>query len=189
MYNKLKIILNRRQMLTTETLTTNEAIVAGGIAGGLLAGVLICTFIWYIITIIATWRIFKKAGEPGWKSLIPIYNYYIMFKIVGMSGWFWAELVIVIIASIIFGAQGYNPYASSAELAAYNYGSSPLVIITLLVLLVFTLVMAIVNSIRTSHAFNHGGWFAAGLFFFQPIFWLILGFGGSKYNKKAALKK
>lgn len=27
-----------------------------------------------IISIVALWRIFKKAGKPGWASIIPIYN-------------------------------------------------------------------------------------------------------------------
>ena len=155
----------------------------------MLSGMLVFVLIWYVITIIATWRIFKKAGEPGWKAIIPIYNYYIMFKIVGMTGWFWAEFIIAIIACIIFGTQGYNMGATDAELVAYNYGAHPLVGITLFVLAVFTIVVCIVNSIRTSRAFNHGAGFAIGLFFFQPIFWLILGFGSSKYNKKKALQK
>lgn len=169
--------------------TTTEIVVAGGFLGAMLGVMITFALFWYIITVIATWRIFKKAGEPGWKSLIPIYNYYIMFKIVGMKGWFWAELILSIIASIIFATQNFNPYGTAAEVVDFNYAANPLIIITLLVLFVFTLVMGIVNSIRTSHAFNHGGGFAVGLFFLQPIFWLILGFGSSKYNKKAALAK
>ena len=40
-----------------------------------------------ILTIIANWKIFSKAGEKGWKSIIPIYNTVILFKIAGLSGW------------------------------------------------------------------------------------------------------
>ena len=29
---------------------------------------------WYVLQAIAYWKIFEKAGEPGWKALIPIYN-------------------------------------------------------------------------------------------------------------------
>lgn len=32
-----------------------------------------------IISIVALWRIFKKAGKPGWASIIPIYNLVVMF--------------------------------------------------------------------------------------------------------------
>ncbi len=40
-----------------------------------------------ILQIIAMWKIFKKAGEEGWKSLIPIYNLVILYKIIGISPW------------------------------------------------------------------------------------------------------
>ena len=33
-------------------------------------------FIFYILQVIAYWKIFTKAGEEGWKSIIPIYNYF-----------------------------------------------------------------------------------------------------------------
>lgn len=38
-----------------------------------------------ILQIIANWKIFTKAGEKGWKSIIPIYNAVILFKISGIS--------------------------------------------------------------------------------------------------------
>ena len=173
--------------LTTGPLTNAEAAAAGGIIGAMFMGAFFFALAWYIISVIATWRIFKKAGEPGWKAIIPIYNYYIMYKIVGMSGWFWAEFIIAIVSSIIFSVQGYNPYAANA--ASYDVTANPLVMIAFIALIVFTIVVSVINSIRTSHAFNHGAGFAVGLFFLQPIFWLILGFGSSKYNKKKALAK
>lgn len=40
-----------------------------------------------VIQIIAMWKIFTKAGEQGWKSIIPIYNVVILFKISGLSPW------------------------------------------------------------------------------------------------------
>ncbi len=40
-----------------------------------------------ILTIIALWKVFEKAGQPGWKALIPIYNAVIMFRIANWSGW------------------------------------------------------------------------------------------------------
>jgi len=36
-----------------------------------------------ILQIIATWLIYKKAGQPGWASIIPFYNFYVLLKIVG----------------------------------------------------------------------------------------------------------
>ena len=41
-----------------------------------------------VLLIIAQWKIFTKAGEAGWKSIIPIYNIAILYKIVGINPWF-----------------------------------------------------------------------------------------------------
>lgn len=40
-----------------------------------------------VLTIIAFWRIFKKAGKPGWASIIPFYSQYCMFDIAWGNGW------------------------------------------------------------------------------------------------------
>lgn len=39
-----------------------------------------------IIVIVAEWKLFQKAGRPGWAALIPFYNTYIMFDIVYGNG-------------------------------------------------------------------------------------------------------
>lgn len=43
------------------------------------------------------WRVFEKAGQPGWACLIPFYNYYIMAKIGGVKNWW---LIFIPIANI-----------------------------------------------------------------------------------------
>ena len=40
------------------------------------------TMILSVVIIVATWKLFKKAGKPGWASIIPIYNQYTLFDIV-----------------------------------------------------------------------------------------------------------
>lgn len=54
---------------------------------GLMVVVLLIALAIYIIQIIAMWKLFSKAGQAGWKSLIPIYNFVILFKISGLSPW------------------------------------------------------------------------------------------------------
>lgn len=34
-----------------------------------------------VLGIVAMWKIFEKAGEPGWAAIIPFYNLYVLFKI------------------------------------------------------------------------------------------------------------
>lgn len=40
-----------------------------------------------LITVVLRWKIFVKAGEPGWGALIPIYSEVLMLKVAGLSWW------------------------------------------------------------------------------------------------------
>ena len=55
--------------------------------GGFIVVILIIGIIFCTLLIIALWKMFKKAGEKGWKSIIPIYNLVIAFRISGTSPW------------------------------------------------------------------------------------------------------
>ena len=44
---------------------------------GMLGVIAVILIVWIVIAIIASWKIFTKAGEDGWKCLIPFYNQYI----------------------------------------------------------------------------------------------------------------
>ena len=65
-----------------------------------------------VLTIVSAWKVFVKAGQPGWGCLIPIYNAYLMLKIAGKPGWWLilffipvVSLVIYIIAVVAFAAS------------------------------------------------------------------------------------
>ncbi len=47
------------------------------------------------------WRVFEKAGQPGWASIIPIYNLYILTKVAGKPG-HWTILCLIPLVNIIF---------------------------------------------------------------------------------------
>jgi hypothetical protein len=49
----------------------------------------------------AMWKVFTKAGQPGWAILIPIYNLYVMCKIAGRPGW-WVILLLIPFVNLIF---------------------------------------------------------------------------------------
>lgn len=55
-----------------------------------------------ILAIVALWKIFEKAGEPGWAAIIPFYNVYVLFKITWGSGWKFL-LLLIPIANIVIG--------------------------------------------------------------------------------------
>lgn len=53
-----------------------------------------------VVIIASLWKIFAKAGQPGWAAIVPIYNYYIMLKIVGRPGW-WIILLFIPIVNFV----------------------------------------------------------------------------------------
>ena len=54
-----------------------------------------------IVEIIGLWMVFVKAGERGWKAIIPFWNLYILCKITGRPGW-WVILAIVPIVNLVW---------------------------------------------------------------------------------------
>ena len=47
-----------------------------------------------VIYIAAQWRIYEKAGKPGWAAIIPIYNFLVLLQIVGKP-WYWILLMLI----------------------------------------------------------------------------------------------
>lgn len=69
-----------------------------------------CLVIFYLFV---WWRIFEKAGRPGWESLIPFYNLYIIAtKISGRPGW-WLLMLLVPFANIYYAIVLVRSYARS----------------------------------------------------------------------------
>ncbi len=136
----------------------------------LLSAYLVIGAVWLVLQIVAWWRIFTKAGEKGWKSLIPFYSTYIQFKISWDTVYFWI-LLLLPLATGLMGAIG-------------TAIGGVLGVVIALIVLVASLVATIISvtlTYRLSQAFGHGVGFALGLLFLQPIFALILGLGGDQY--------
>lgn len=68
-----------------------------GAAMGVIMVYLVVILAICVVQIIAMWKLFNKAGEKGWKSIVPIYNLVTLFKISGLSPW----LILVFLATII----------------------------------------------------------------------------------------
>ena len=163
-------------------LTPNQAAFVGGLFGTMLSISLIIG----VLLIIAGWKIFEKAGEKGWKILIPIYDVYILFKICGLKNWFWAMLGLSIITSIMMVA---NPPAMIEDAYGWhvNYetlGNYPVYLAALVISCVYSIVFTVMVAIRLSKAFGKGIGYTLGIIFLPNIFTLILGFGKAKYSAK-----
>jgi len=48
----------------------------------------------FVLMVAAIWKIFTKAGQPGWKSLVPIYGAVVFLRIIGRPGW-WVLLLCI----------------------------------------------------------------------------------------------
>ena len=55
-----------------------------------------------VVAIVAMWKIFTKAGEPGWASIVPIYNTYTMVKIAGYNPLMFL-LFLIPLVNVVFG--------------------------------------------------------------------------------------
>lgn len=130
---------------------------AAGLIGMVMVSWLIALAI-IVITIIAWWKIFTKAGREGWKSIIPFYNVYVMLEIVGMQ----PLLVLVVIGLFI-------PFVNIIASIAW-------------------FVIMVMMYYKLSLAFGKGMGYTLGLIFLNPIFALMLAFGDAKYTAPEGVK-
>lgn len=162
---------------STYVVTDQEAAAAGGIMGFVLASlmaIMVVGLIYAVLTIIARWKIFTKAGEAGWKSIIPIYSDFIEWKL----SWnnitmFWVMLGLTVVGAIL------NSMGASS--ASADGGMNFMSIIGLVALLAAT-VIALIQKYKLFLSFGKSiGWFI-GYIFLNNIMILVLGFGSSEYQ-------
>ena len=53
-----------------------------------------------ILMLVGLWKVFVKAGQPGWGCLIPIYNILVMLRVAGRP-WWWLLLMLIPIVNIV----------------------------------------------------------------------------------------
>lgn len=70
----------------------------GAAAGGGLIGLVQLAVLALII--VSMWKIFTKAGKPGWAAIVPIYNVVVMLQIAGKPGW-WVLLMFIPIVNLV----------------------------------------------------------------------------------------
>jgi len=80
--------------------------------GALMAGLGFFYVLIIVFSIIIGWKIYSKAGQPGWACIIPIYNMYILTKIIGKPG-IWVLLFFIPLVNIIFGIWATNLLSKS----------------------------------------------------------------------------
>lgn len=109
--------------------------------------------VFYVLQVVAMWKIFEKAGEAGWKSLIPLYNLYILLKIIRFN-WLLLLGLLIFIIPILGWAIGA----------------------------IYLVVLQVIVCYRLARSFGKELGYMLGLIFLTPIFYLMLGFGDAKYK-------
>jgi len=66
---------------------------------GIALGIIIYLAV-IVFEIASLWKVFVKAGKPGWAAIIPFYNSYLLLKIVGRPGW-WLILYFIPLVNIV----------------------------------------------------------------------------------------
>ena len=67
-----------------------------------------------ILSLVAMWKIFTKAGKPGWASIVPIYNIVVMFQISGLNPWL-ILLFLIPFANIVIMIMMYVKLAKAFD--------------------------------------------------------------------------
>ena len=140
-----------------DSMPLDGAVAAGFIGMMIVSWIIAIAFL--VMVIIAWWKIFTKAGQEGWKSIIPFYNVYIMLGIVGMS----PMLMWIMIGLFI-------PFVNFIAGIAW-------------------FVVSIMMYHKLSLAFGKGIGYTLGLIFLHPIFALMLAFGNAKYTAPVVTTK
>ena len=145
---------------------------------GALSGILLFVFatamIISVIKLICRWRIFNKAGEKGWKVLIPIYNTYTEFSFTWSARQGLLLLAALLISQIITATCAPDSFMQIIAFIAAVYAG----------------VVALMQTHKLSLSFGHKFGFTLGLIFLNTIFMLILAFDkNSRYLGPAVKSK
>lgn len=119
-------------------------------------------FVFLVLYVLAYWFIFAKAGEPGWKALIPIYSTYTEFKLFWNTKIFAVYMILAVVSNLL------------------AWGGGTLAILSNLVSL-GVMVIFVLTCVKMGQSFGKGPGFIVGLVLLNLIFLLILAFDSSRY--------
>lgn len=144
-----------------------------GVAGGLIAGILmfmvviiIISLVIAILKLIGTWKMLTKAGESGWKSLIPFYNQWTLCKVAGISPYWVLEIIVVsMINTVLNGILGSNVISVILSLIVYAN----------------TIYFWVILSISLAKSFGKDTGFGVATVFFSFITYPMMGMGSATY--------
>lgn len=88
------------------------------LGGSTLFAISCCSLIFAILIIAGFWKVYVKAGQPGWAAIIPIYNIWVLLEIIGRPSWW---LILYFIPGV-----GFIVYLINAIDLAKSFGKDAL---------------------------------------------------------------
>lgn len=136
---------------------------------------LFVSFVLGIVTLVAMWRVFSKAGYSGWYTLVPVYNTVIFLRVAKRSPWL-VFLTLVPYISLVFSrGVDYSSLWYSTSYISFMY-------YLLYVIDCISLIVPLIGGIGIAKAFGKNTVFGIGLFLLPFIFYPILAFGNAEYT-------
>lgn len=129
-----------------------------GLYAGMIMVIIGVSLVLGLLSIIGHWKVYSKAGQPGWSSIIPFYGSYIMCKITWGNGWLFLVPLVLSGAGLFFT----NSIICS-------------------ILFILSFVFSCITNYKLATAFGKGVGFTVGLVLLNWLFMMILGFSDALY--------
>jgi hypothetical protein len=84
--------------LLQESTSTGEV---SPLAAGMGIAFTICYLAVLLLVVIGLWKVFVKAGKPGWASIVPIYNVIVLLEIAGKPLWWFILMLIPFVNFVV----------------------------------------------------------------------------------------
>jgi hypothetical protein len=72
--------------------------------------------------ILTMWKIFTKAGEPGWAAIVPIYNFIVLLKIAGKPAWWFILMLLPFVNIVILAMVCISLAKNFGKSAGFGWG-------------------------------------------------------------------
>ncbi len=134
-------------------------------AGFILAyfAVLIISMAVAVVTLIAQYRLFEKAGEAGWKCIIPYYNAFVYSKIVTGN---YTYAIVSVVAAVVY------------SFFCFLFGLTEMTAMFVIAMLVLVpvIVLSAWFAYKTGKAYGKSTGFCVAMIFLTPFLTIAMGF-------------
>ncbi len=133
-----------------------------------------------VLQVISQWKLFEKAGEKGWASLIPMYNYFVMVKIATGNytlGWVYLGICIAYTALCVV-AQFIMGFSADSETVSFEY---VMIMLVLMAIMIPVYIIAGYVSYMFGKSYGKPTVWNVCMIFISPILMIVMGFDKNTY--------